>query len=215
MIHNPYWDEVKPYVGPAYFGGDGLEVTAEEIEGYPGGFLQFRDHLVSRFAWTITDPATVQFVAVQAGRQVLDPLAGTGYWGYLLSQYGIEVRCFDIHPPRKDTDHNHYHQFVDTWMPVGQADGLRVTAAIPRPWTLLLSWPPMYDPIGYDCLKAYRGDRVIFIGEGASGATGTDELHDELEKNWEPIKYHRPVQFFAMHDYVFVFERRNQIATGS
>ncbi|BCZ25284.1 hypothetical protein MTY59_51390 [Mycobacterium senriense] len=29
---------------------------------------------------------------------LLDPIAGTGYWAYLLTQLGVDVVCYDLNP---------------------------------------------------------------------------------------------------------------------
>jgi hypothetical protein len=47
--------------------------------------------------------------------------------------------------------------------------------------TLFLSWPPFQQDVGARILMAYKGNRVIYIGE-AEGHTGDDELHRMLEQ---------------------------------
>jgi hypothetical protein len=51
--------------------------------------------------------------------------------------------------------------------------------------TLLLCWPPPEDDAaGYAVLRAYGGDVLLYVGEGADGPAGTPRLHRELELNW-------------------------------
>jgi hypothetical protein len=40
----------------------------------------------------------VAFVAKHARGGLVDPIAGTGYWAYLLAQVGVDVVCYDLNP---------------------------------------------------------------------------------------------------------------------
>ena len=92
-IDNPYWEAVKDCV------------AADSLRGNPvaGEFLldlsvkenmarsPNRQRLVRKYCWTVPDPETVAFVAKHAQGGLVDPIAGTGYWAYLLAQVGVDV----------------------------------------------------------------------------------------------------------------------------
>jgi hypothetical protein len=51
--------------------------------------------------------------------------------------------------------------------------------------TLLLCWPPPEDDAaGYDVLRAYRGDVLLYVGGDADGPAGSPRFHRELALNW-------------------------------
>lgn len=202
-VDNPYWDEVKGHVGDDRWSGG---PTIHYLPSGPGGPFVDRSDYVGRYAWTITDPATVAFVAEHANGRLLDPLAGTGYWGWLLAQYGADVLSFDALPPA--AGENHWHKSGAEHVPVQRGDGAEMAAAHGANRALLLSWPPYDSPDGADVLRAYTGDRVIYIGEGDGGCTGDDRFHEMLRKEWTEVAGHRPVQFMGIHDYVTVYDRR-------
>lgn len=199
---NPYWDAVK---------GD---VTRDPWEhGLNIGSLGNWNPTLGRFdhtgqyAWTVTDPPTVDFVAEHLGPDAFDPLAGSGYWAYLLGQRGISVLASDLTPPAEGSG-NIYHKGTGTWVPVRRADAVDAC----REWglgrALLLSWPPYDEPTGAAVLTAYLGDRVVYIGEGEGGCCGTDGMFDLFDREWVEVASHRPVQWYGLHDWVTVYERR-------
>jgi hypothetical protein len=202
---NPYWDGVRKNARhEAYHPWDqGLFVGGYERPEDRDTFVRRQD-LVSEYAWTITDPATVAFVAEHAGPRVIDPLAGSGYWAWLLGQHGTDVAASDLWPP--DAGGNRYHRKRIVHVPVARADAAE--AVVPAgDRTLLLSWPPYDDPTGANVLAAYPGSRIVYIGEGESGCCGGDDMWAALRSGWVEVAVHRPVQWWGLHDWVTVYER--------
>jgi hypothetical protein len=206
-MNNRYWDAVRNLVtteddwpGPGRFVG-----AAGKSEDYCK-----RRPMVERYCWTIPDPDTVTFVVQHCGPQVIDPLAGTGYWGWMLHQHGIDVLCSDLHPPHNSSaipQHNEWHKNVEPFLPVLAADAADSVAAHGDTRTLLLSWPPYGSAIGEQVIRAYRGDRIIYIGEGSGGCCGDEGMRKLLESEWREIAEHQPVQWYGLHDFVIVYDR--------
>ena len=163
-IDNPFWDAVKDHVEP-----DSLRATpvvgefrldrpvAESMARTPN-----RQRLVRKYCWTIPDPDTVAFVAHHAHDHLVDPLAGTGYWAYLLTQVGVDVVCYDLNPGATLLTNGWHGE--DLYAEVCAKDCAEAAALHPDR-TLLLSWPPHGKDIGARTLKSYGGNRVIFIGD--------------------------------------------------
>lgn len=206
---NAYWDAVKDHVNPTGSLWRTPEVGGlRDIRDYGGDYdrwmretPQRREH-VRRYSWTITDPATVRFVALWSGSRMVDPMAGTGWWAHVLTPYGVDVACYDVAP-----GDNQWHKDTPLWVPVTAAPAVE---SVPQhaDRTLFLSWPPYDSPAGHDALTAYAGSRVIFIHEGESGCVGDDALFDALAAGWDETADHVPVQWFGMHDRVTVYDRR-------
>lgn len=209
MIDNPYWDAVKDRIDrsgslwrtPSV---DGLGMYRRpngdfDVERWSREALNRRE-FTKRYSWTIPDPATLAFVVEHSARRIVDPMAGTGYWGWLLAQSGVDVVSYDEAPTI-----NLYHEGQPLHCTVTALDGVNAVK-LHADRTLLLSWPPM-DSSGADILHAYRGSRVIHIGEPEGGCTGDDDLFDLLRKKWREIAECVPVQWDGIHDVVTVYER--------
>jgi hypothetical protein len=214
-VQNPYWDLVADrvadgdwYTGPRQVndydrdGSGNLDIEALRRRAEAG---EDRRSLTSRFAWTITAPDTLAFVAEHAGGMVLDPMAGTGYWAWLLTQCGVHVLAFDAKPPA--AGENTYHRDGHAYFSVQLGEAAYATRVYGFGRTLLLSWPPM-DEAGHLALAAYRGNRLIYIGEGEGGCCGDDDLFALIERDWVEVAEHRPVQWHGLHDYITVYDRR-------
>jgi hypothetical protein len=208
-IDNPYWDAVKDRVDmtgslwrtPSV---DGLGMYRDgrgnfDVERWSREALHRRD-FTKRYSWTITDPSTLAFIAEHSGGRLVDPMAGTGYWGWVLAQSGIDVAAYDLEPGTST-----YHEGVPLYCTVEKLDGAEAVK-LHTDRTLFLSWPPM-DDAGTRILRAYQGGRVIFIGESEGGCTGDEELYELLTKEWTEVASRVPVQWDGLHDVVTVYER--------
>lgn len=190
-LDNPFWDALRANTTIPEDATSLDWTTVGPLKALPA----YREFCSFRYAMTISDPATVAFVTSYATGPVIDPLAGSGYWGYLLRQAGIDVAASDARPPKQP------------WMPV--ARGGSVAAVREHPARILvLSWPPYEAPIGVRTLRAYRGSRVIYLGEGWGGCCGTDGLFDLLDAEWTETAAHTPIQWPRSHDRVIVYDRR-------
>lgn len=216
MIDNPYWDLVTAK-GVSYsdvwdawvvghsFGSRPIESMSDSDFIEIGAASMWRLEQINRFCFTIPSPDTVAFIARHAGPRVLDPMAGTGYWAWLLTQHGIDVLAYDLNPPSRRG--NFYHTLGTTYAQVHRGYGPWTTKHRGRDRTLLLSWPPIKDPIGAQILASYRGSRVIYIGE-IGGCCGDDHLFDLLHDHFTPIAHHIPVQYESVHDVVVICDRK-------
>ncbi|MFE9192026.1 hypothetical protein ACFYL6_20715 [Micromonospora sp. NPDC007208] len=213
-LANPYWDAVRDHVAPA--GSLWGTPTVGSLAAYrkPGGDLDVnqwmrdapkRTDYVKQYAWTITDPETVTFVAEHSLDRLVDPMAGTGYWAWLLTQAGVDTAAYDLNPPAPDSEANDWHRNVAAHLTVGEANA-KDSVAWSASRTLLLSWPPY----GFDAcpiLDAYKGGRVIYIGEDWGGCCGDDGMFEAFERDWVKVAERVPVQWDGLHDVVHVYDR--------
>lgn len=200
-LRNPYWDTVKKHVsrtGTLYERGD-LQCW------------QF----CNKYAWTVTDPASLAFVASFLAPSAVEIGAGTGYWAWMMAQMGIDIVAYDSAPP--NLIFNEWHspwdgqagcftgQLRETYYPVvlGGPENL----ALHSDRTLLLSWPPYRSNMALKCLTYYAGDRLIYIGEGEGGDCATTAFFKHLNKNWRLVASHTPVYWYRSGDTITLYER--------
>jgi len=203
-IHNPYWEAVRTKISPGEFPWETPCIARFRLGDLGGGVEWGKDYLdrrefVNRYAWSVTDPGSVRFVATYSRCSMIDPMAGTGYWAYLLKQLGIDVVSYDSSPGENSWS-------MGMWVPVKPGFAECVVDDHPDR-VLFLSWPPYNEPSAFRTLREFQGDRVIYIGEGVGGCTGDEDFHELLESEWHEIASHRPIQWWGLHDDITVFER--------
>ncbi|SPM43180.1 hypothetical protein MNAB215_5402 [Mycobacterium numidiamassiliense] len=211
-IDNPYWDTVKDSVetdtrlggGPVVGFYDLKRTVQENLARSPN-----RQALVRKYSWSIPDPETVEFVAQHAHNGLVDPIAGTGYWAYVLGQLGVDVVCYDLKPGAM-LHVNGWHG-EDLYADVCARDCAEAVA-LHSDRTLFLSWPPHGQDVGQRTLLAYQGQRVIYIGEGPGGANGNDAMHMIIDRDWTEIDSRQPVKWWPQRDRVTVYQRREPAA---
>jgi hypothetical protein len=108
--------------------------------------------------------------------------AGTGYWAYLLSQFGVDVIAYDVAPLGGDRS-NRYHFAIWPWADVHEGDISSLQLHSDR--TLLVCWPPLFSSLG-DVLRYFQGECVIYVGDHGyrtARLAGLEESFDEVESH--------------------------------
>jgi len=204
-IANPYWEAIRPSLGlNGHRMTAGVPLLPSDPAWERSGWFFKRRELTGLYAWTISSPGTVDFVLAHCGTKVIDPLAGTGYWAWILEQAGVQVKASDLHPPTAGG--STWHPAAErTWVPVSQCDALEAIDGAEQA-TLLLSWPPYDSDLGLQIVKRYRGQRIIYMGE-EDGSCATPEMFEALDKDFRAISVHAPVQWWGLHDEVVIYDR--------
>jgi hypothetical protein len=199
-ISNPFWDDLEQH----------LEHVLYWIAPGDSSLWRYRANFCRNYAWAIPDPETVAFVYQWLAPKTIEMGAGRGYWASVLASMGLDILAFDHSPP--DLFPNAYFHpegdengLQDVFYPV-QIGEAGVVQAFPDR-ALFLCWPPYDEPMAYDVLRTYTGQRVVFIGEDEGGCTGDSAFFSLLEEEWHLVAQHLPIQWHGIHDMVRVFER--------
>lgn len=163
-----------------------------------------RHPLVRRFSWAIPDDNAINKIHNFSNR-IVEIGAGNGYWAYMLNHnLKTEIVCYDLDPP---TDHD--SEFMDEGIYYKILKGSHeVLENYDTNYTLLLCWPPWDNPMAVECLRAFKGTKVIYIGEPRGGCTGTDDFFDELEDKWELHDNVYIPNFEGMNDELYFYVRK-------
>jgi hypothetical protein len=211
-VANPYWEEIERTGLPDRDRSFSRFDVDRELS-----FIYARDNLTVKYSWAISDPVTVRFVARWLAPRAVEMGAGTGYWAWLMRQSGVDMLAYDK-TPASSGKYNHWHTPRDpkTGKPIYQPmpsysevlPGKPAILSQHTDRTLFLCWPPYDDLMAADCLAAYAGKRVVYIGESDGGCTADDAFHEALEAGWELRDEHWPKQWHGIHDWVWVYERQ-------
>jgi hypothetical protein len=160
-----------------------------------------RSELTTEYAWSIPSKEAIDCICKYS--PIIEVGAGTGYWASLINSAGAKIHCYDINPPGiTPNDYSHQKQYY----PIQPVQWLKWEKT--RNSTLFLCWPPYDDNMAIDCLKKYRGDTLIYIGEGHYGCTANDAFHNELDKNWIELEGVNLFQWDGIHDHLTIYRRK-------
>jgi hypothetical protein len=159
-----------------------------------------RDTWVKRFSWAI--PNSLAILAILDCGPVIELGAGSGYWAMWVELCGGDIKAYDIDPKGGSS-------YLDASAPKHFAvqPGSIEQLENARHRTLMLCWPPYADDFAQRALEAYRGDRLIFIGEGWGGCTADDTFFDILETRWEEEKYIEIPRWSGIRDSLRIYKR--------
>jgi hypothetical protein len=162
-----------------------------------------RRELASLFSWAVPTDAALDLLSKYS--PLVECGAGMGYWLALLRARGVDAIGYDLHQPGH---RNAFHRNARRpWTRVQRESSVKAARRHPDR-TLVLCWPPYDDDLAsYDVLRAYRGEVVIHIGEGA---TGSVRFHRELALNWTLVEELELPHWPRLQDRVTVY-RRNAV----
>ena len=119
-------------------------------------------------------PKAIERIAETLGeRKLLEVCAGSGLWAKLLADKGVQVVATD---PGLTSVCHFAIEALDAEMAVGRH---------PECDALMLIWPPFKDVCAVKALRAFKGGRVVYIGD--SRFTADQAFHEELAKHWRAI----------------------------
>ena len=159
--------------------------------------LQCRNWCVLNYAWGIPNDAAIQTLVDLS--PICDIGAGGGYWAYRVAQAGGVITAFDV------IDWQTLPAYPTAWSPIQMCAPAGGTT--PPNKTLMLCWPMFNKPYATDNLRAYEGDRVVYIGEPQGGACANDEFHQLLQNDWKCVTTIQIPQFPHINDRMEVYTR--------
>lgn len=160
-----------------------------------------RQRYTYKYAWAIPRKAALEAIAKHS--PIVEVGAGSGYWAKLLNDLGADIVAYDSDP---NTYHSSGGKLHFNWFEVRQ--GNETVAKDHSDRALLLCWPPYGAKMATNCLKNYKGDTVLFIGEW-DGCTGDASFFKLLEKNFSREEVIDLPVWLGLHDALYVFRRKN------
>jgi uncharacterized UPF0146 family protein len=165
-----------------------------------------RDKYVNTIAWAIPDDnAIAQIASFVKEETILEIGAGLGYWAKLLQDKGVKIIPTDS--KEMDWKHNQLPAYTD----VICLSHKQVLKKYSDASVLFLYWPPYDSPMATESLSAFKGDKLIYIGEGEGGCNGDDRFFDMLSEYWLEKKVVVIPQWWGIHDRLFLYCRKEKI----
>ncbi len=178
--------------------------TGNEHDLYNG--ILAREWLTYYCAWAVPTTRAIQAIA-DLDMPVVEIGAGTGYWAWLLQQVGVSVVAFDKYLEGHYQDTGDPCQTNDDhWVEVQEGTHTVLYDAY-QDHALMLCWPPYANEMASDCLRAYEGDTLIYIGEGHGGCTGNDDFHLDLDMGWTRVAGVALPKWPGLHDDMNIYRR--------
>lgn len=205
-MQNPYLDWASELIDAPGDPGDPIDYAIKSADRMAGS-LGTRRPYTRNFAWAV--PTEEAVVAIAKHSPIVEIGAGTGYWAWCLRQVGAEVRAFDSTPPTPPADKPGNAFSVSRQWSLVEPGYPSILRCFPG-HTLLLCWPPYDNPMAADCLREYRGDKLVYIGEGNGGCTGCDKFDERLDADWETCGCVSIPQWPGLHDCVQFFRRKSK-----
>ena len=171
---------------------------------------QARSRYTHTYAYAVPTEEAILTIAQFA--PIVEIGGGTGYWAWLLRQAHVDVVCYDVRPPTRDSNENAFHSLSTCWTEVRRGDEGALDEHPDR--TLFLCWPPAGDPMAARALRRYQGTVFVYVGEipssnGVRACTGDEAFFQLLAERWTPVRTVRLPNWEFCWDRLYVFRLRD------
>jgi hypothetical protein len=110
------------------------------------------DPLCDYYSWAIPDERALNIVSEFS--PLIEIGCGNGYWAALLQNRGVDIVPFDVYAsPRK------------CWTTVFHGGPEILGHKYAKNRSLFLCYPDEAESIAYECLEAFQGDYIVYVGE--------------------------------------------------
>ena len=146
---------------------------------------------------------------IQKKMGIVEVGAGNCYWAMLLRLWGCDIIATDDFVDERWI--NKGKKWITDSIPMDAADA----AAEYSDRILMMIWPPPRNDMAFRAVKAYRGDYLIYVGDGADGATANDEFFETLYEEWTLLKSHDLIPVgLVSHDGIDIYQRNTSKSAG-
>jgi len=181
------WEDIEEH-------GPKSNLYGDKFDSYDD-FLR-REKYVKGYGWAVPDRKSIEKIKQFVGNdQVLEIGSGLGTWAKLLQDEGIYVTPTDISVENSHTE-------------VYEENHINSINTFNNHTVLMMVWPPYDSPMATEALKAFKGNKLIYVGEGHGGCTGNDCFFDILYDNWELIEKVHIKQWYGLHDSLYLYVRK-------
>ncbi len=168
-----------------------------------------RETFCRDYAYAVPTEEAIQRILAFADGPIVEIGAGRGLWAHLLQLAGGTVRPTDIAASGLSMlGTNEYLHLKEgaTWTHIEALDAVTAARTATEP-TLLTIWPAYMGSWSGAALKAFTGQRVVYVGESDGGCTGDEPFHEELAAHWTLDSEVAIPQWWGIHDNVWLYRR--------
>ena len=171
-----------------------------------------RRNLRRSYSYSVPAPSALNYI-IDLKKEILEIGAGNCYWAYLLRMANVRITVTDINANVNNPYVSRKNPFVSDLiinLPLEQI--MQIFSSIPL---LLMQWIPPREKAQFaiDCLKLFKGNDLIIVGEARGGATANSYFFDLIEKDWECLTVISLPRFIGITDSLKHYKRNNAYET--
>jgi GNAT superfamily N-acetyltransferase len=172
----PPWEDLQK-MGPSKSKSQIFDIEREVKD------IRRRDKFTKNVSWAIpTENVIKKIKNFIGGSRVLEIAAGRGLWSKILQNYGVHVTPIDNFSGYGNKNINKEQLY--TKIPyMTSEDAVKTYSAD----VLLIIWPPYECDMAANAVKLFKGNKIIYIGEGSGGCNANDDFFGTLGGNWQEV----------------------------
>jgi hypothetical protein len=164
------------------------------------------NYLTDRYAWAIPNSRAINILS--SFEPLIEMGCGLGYWSRLLHDQGIDIMPVDCIGPLRNS-----------WTYVRKGGPSLLKSKSLQNRNLFLCYPDEDSQLGVECLKHFKGDYIIHVGEMITtgtvcaypqspwGKTSSADFQEDLMETFHCILSAKLPSFPVSNDFITVWKR--------
>ena len=170
-------------------------------DDYCGFGYSFRGVFTKFFSWSIPAKEAIDAIKTFVGDSTINEyMSGSAYWAYLMQNEGINIIPSDLSYNPKQEENKKWVSgdcLRKNFVPMVEKDIRAVGKKEIKGKVVMLSWIPCGSNMANNLLlKMYKGQKLILVGEGEGGCTGSDKFFGILKDSFEEVKVSKKKSYF-------------------
>lgn len=162
-----------------------------------------RHQFITDFGFALVTDKETELIAHACDRTILSLGCGTGYIDEFLRFQGLDVISTDPVAIHKNS-YGFQHEYGEKIHRLSAKRALKATPNV----DVLLSWPCYDKEWAFNAVNLLPvGAKIIYIGEGHGGCTGSDQFHNFLDMKCNELYHSAMAQWYGIHDNLTIYER--------
>lgn len=189
LIGNKSFDQVTRII-------DGLTYKRNTKQNYIDRYF-----FTNNLSWAIpTIHAIKSIVEFADSDQILEIACGLGLWAGMIEACGGNIITSDPFTSHNTSQDKCFLSNVHLLDAVTAVKTFETNV-------LFVCWPSYDSSYAHDALKEFKGNKLVYIGEGYSGCTADDNFHELLQREWKLVNNVQIPCWWGIHDSLNMLER--------
>jgi hypothetical protein len=162
--------------------------------------FEVREEFIKRYGFAILTREAIE--AIRPYGPLLEIGAGSGYWAYELTNYGIDVIATDNLTENfgwfREGKTTKQERWKKHYIEIEKLEAVDAVRKYPNR-NLLIVWPSYGGSWAADALEVFTGQVVVYMGEWGD-ACAEDRFFDLLDQRFSDQVWIRMPHFWGLHD---------------
>ena len=162
-----------------------------------------RHEYVNNISWALISKEVIDTIpSFVMDNTILEVGSGYGLWAALLKLIGVKIIPTDL-----------ILEEDKVWCDIEKISAKKAVKKYDKCNCLMLCWPHFMNTVASDSIQGFKGNKIIYVGEGMGGCTADKKFFNIIEMDWFEVNRIKIPQWSYVHDELIFYCRKKNKKT--